>query len=363
MLFQFKNTLIFLSLFFGTLSFAEVESLSTSMKEGHQIVISSIPHEEQEAFLKELHQRLDQNPEAAVLFATTGAQDPINELRAANDLKGHPQVVLTEAQSIDDLAVTQKSKGIKAKLKSFWKANGSLNSEKKVALAVSIIPAGNYATMVYFMSSDYLLATASFGTVLAVNAFQALFTKQWLYFASLGDKAAVSTLKALGQLVGHEPKEKSRRLAGAFGRIGLTVGMNTALASIQMTLSGTLDSAWALLYFGYTSSYDLWDQVLEDKINQSKWFKKYFINTRLSVGSLVECLALAGNGVAEIILAGASVSSTLGILFKATQPNTKVHWRQRVKVKWETLKSKFAVPSPCENLLVFKETPGLAHVS
>lgn len=349
MFFRLK-TMFFLPLFFVTSTFAEVESLFVPLNEGHQIVVSSIPHEEQEIFLQELHKKLAQNQEAAVLLATTGVHDSINDLPAAQTLKNHPQVLSTEAKSLDDLASTQKSESLKERLKKRWKNSKALSPEKRTALAVSVIPAGNYATMVYFMSSDYLLATASFGTVLAVNAFQAIFTKQWLSFASLGDKAAVNTLKLLAKMSGHTPSEKNRRLAGAFGRLGLTVGMNTGLAAIQMTLSGTLDSTWALLYFGYTSSYDLWDQVLEDKINHSKWFKKYFINTRLAVGSLVECFALAGNGVAEIVLVGASASSTIGLLLKAQHP-TPLRWRQRLKIAWAKLQREYTVETPCQSLL------------
>lgn len=281
-----------------------------------QMAITGVAQGDQTQILADLNTYLKAHPKAALILGTTGDSDELWDTREIGELRKNKQVVSVIAKSAYDMAAkTPKAKKIREQIKKL-KELGRLKAEKKMAVLVSVIPAGNYGALVYFMSSDYLLAGASFGLVFSMNAFQAIFTKQWLQFASLGERGALLVANAVANFVGKPLDEKGSGYIGRTGRVGWTVALNVAFASVTMTLSGTLDSAWALLYFGASSSYDIWDQVLEDKIKNSDFFNKHFVNSRLAIGSVVECLALAGVGVAEVTLATVSATSALAMIFE-----------------------------------------------
>jgi|GEM_PF-4638330 hypothetical protein len=318
-----------------------------------QVVISQVPASQEKSFLKNLKERLLKSPRSRVLIATTGSSDPMTQTPEFQDLTKSSQVQTVQAKSLEELPTTEKSRSFKTRLLNLKQKRNLLGAEQATAIAVSVIPAGNYGTLVYLMSADAVLASASFGVVMAVNVFQALFTEKWLQFTALGERGGEKVLTLLGRIVGKETSPKARSLAGSFGRIGIVVGMNTALAAIQMTLSGTLDSAWALIYFGYSSSYDMWDSVMEEKMKTSPLLKRYFVHSRLAIGSLIECLALAGNGVAEATLVVASVSSTLGVVFKSLSQPERPSLMQRLRFKMKSW-TRFldAPPDSCLHFLL-----------
>ncbi|NCN40726.1 hypothetical protein GW916_05695 [bacterium] len=304
-----------------------------------QVIVTLIPESEQEALLEDLSQHLLNDPKSAALVATAGSKDALSGSNTLKTLEESAQVVMVESTSLSQMpAVTPKSKKLKDKIhlsRVLEKVN-----ENRAGVLVSVVPAGNYGALVYFMSADSVMATASFGLVFGLNAFQSIFTNQWLQFASLGDKGMRTVASLMGKMVGKTVNEKALEFSGNIGRVGWTTAMNVSVASITMTLSGTLDSIWALLYFGYSSSYDLWDQVLEKRINRSTFFKRHFVNTRLAIGSLVECLALAGYAYAEFGLVAATVAGTLALIFK---PNLEAMASQALAAEKPKLLDRFKV--------------------
>lgn len=311
------------AIFSSSLAHAQVDSMVAALpndagKSNGNVVISFIPAENQREYMENLVLALKANQNSAVLIATTGPEDSMAQTPEYRQLVKMEQADSVIASTIDDLPVTPKSKKYKEYVKDYIKNRPPLGlKEKKAAVAVSFVPAVGYGTLVFLMSGDYMMATASFGLVMSVNAFQAVFSDQWNSFIGLGEKGAKTVMGGLAKLTGKQPNTRTRALAAAAGKIGMSVAFNTGVAALNMAMAGELNSAWALLAFGFASTYDLWDQVLEKRIQNSPFFKKYFVNSRVAVGSVLECFALAGFGVAGLFLVGAAASSAVGMLFQA----------------------------------------------
>lgn len=359
------------AIFSSSLAHAQIDSMvapltSDSGSPNANIVISFIPAENQREYMENLARAMKANPSSAVLVATT-SNDPLKKTAEYNQLMKMDQTLSVVADSINDLPVTTKSKKYKEYVKNYIKDRPILGSpEKRTAVAVSFVPAAAYGTMVFFMSSDYMMATLSFGLVMGVNAFQAVFSDQWNKYIDLGEKASTVVLSGLAKLTGKEQNLRTRALAAATGKIGMSITFNTAVAALNMAMAGELNSAWALLAFGFASIYDLWDQVLREKIEKVPFMKKYFVNSRVALGSLLEVAVLAGSGSAGLFLMGAAASSAVAMLFQAARVEdgspAKLTWKEKISIsahhwserfsRWGDKMERFYQSEGCSALLM-----------